>query len=560
MSTRSAVVLLALGYLWVGIAHIAFLPPWEGNDEAGHYSYLQQVADTLSIPRQDSARLSEDVEHYFTIAPAPYDYPGGITYKTFFRQPAEKRSLAKNIIHNRPELPRHYTDGVGYQHEAQHPPLYYVILSPVYLATAHWSLGSQLFLLRLFSYLFAWLALIIGLYANAKIKCTAFGSYPEKSALFPIMGVAVWPILFPAWFPEFARIGNDSLCALLMSLIWLTTIIIINGKLSFTLSIILGILLGLGCLTKVFYLPVAFGLLSFLCLHRWKYARFKSKGTYCNLSIIFMLIFAIAGWWYFMNWYQFGVITGSDEFIGLDQRGGLLRNLWDKFTFTAWVRGHAAMVTTFAWSCTESWARPPYVFLAPMSFTVIALALTYLSALRGFPALAVEWLPVWIALPLVLGLSYHVLVSLAIRGEGRGTGGYYLHFLVAPLGFALSLSLFTWWVKAGLRRLLAGMVAYALLLTLAVSWLQVLMFAGLVEKSPATKFYQLSGPLPFPLGLFEALSRLEEIAFPYFGLAAGISGGLLALIGLAGLWTQAGAYARKESGVRGTDSIEKKWP
>ena len=34
------------------------------------------------------------------------------------------------------------------------------------------------------------------------------------------LGTAVWPMVWPAWFPEFARLGNDSLAALLATAVW----------------------------------------------------------------------------------------------------------------------------------------------------------------------------------------------------------------------------------------------------------------------------------------------------------------------------------------------------
>jgi hypothetical protein len=32
-----------------------------------------------------------------------------------------------------------------------------------------------------------------------------------------MLGIVAWPILLPSWFPEMARLGNDSLTALLLA-------------------------------------------------------------------------------------------------------------------------------------------------------------------------------------------------------------------------------------------------------------------------------------------------------------------------------------------------------
>ncbi len=39
--TRWCLLLLLAGIYLIGLAHIAVLPPFEGFDETGHYSYLR---------------------------------------------------------------------------------------------------------------------------------------------------------------------------------------------------------------------------------------------------------------------------------------------------------------------------------------------------------------------------------------------------------------------------------------------------------------------------------------------------------------------------------------
>ena len=104
----------------------------------------------------------------------------------------------------RPEEPRHYAPGASDNWQAQHPPLYYALLAPAYLVSKDWSLGRQLFLLRAFSYLLAWTALAITVWA-------ALRTIPdERVVMFLPLGTALWPALFPAWFPEMARLGFEN--------------------------------------------------------------------------------------------------------------------------------------------------------------------------------------------------------------------------------------------------------------------------------------------------------------------------------------------------------------
>ncbi|MBW2146760.1 MAG: hypothetical protein JRI22_07055 [Deltaproteobacteria bacterium] len=539
----SAVFFLLSGYLLLGIAHIAALPPWEGFDETAHYSYLQQIADTWGFPRLEAARISKDVERYVRFAPIPYssDPPfennGGFTYKSFFEAPEETVVRGKEYIHNRPTKARHYAEGTSRNWQAQHPPLYYLLLSPVYAATRHLSWGAHLFILRFASYLFAWSALMLAFYS---FFTAASGDLTHQEITryhWGMLGVGIWPVLFPQWFPEMARLGNDSLCALIMSMVWLVTIRVLNTGQGARYSIILGVLLGLGCLTKALFVPITVGVVSFwvfrrLCLEGRKALQSVLSHTFLTCA----LIACIAGWWYMGNWLRHGIALGTFDMISLNNAGGMAHGLAKNLTVTALLRGHAAFVATFAWCGTWSLVRPPYVYLAPMVFTVVFAAAAYLSTLRRSQLLSMEWLPVWLVVPVLAGLSHHVLLQIALAGQGRGTGGWYLHLLVVPLGVAVGHGFGAWWNKSSFRTITGVLSLYAVLFSICISRLQLLLFSGLVFKSGTNKFYQFPESLPSFLGLPDAISRLGVIAFPGLGFITWMCGGILVAIGLILTW------------------------
>src|SRR5437870_10873001 len=84
---RRPIGYLLAAHLFLGLAHIAMLPAWEGFDETAHYSYLQQLVDTRALPRWGQARMSKAVEDYAGTAPlpytsvAPFDANRGLTYR-----------------------------------------------------------------------------------------------------------------------------------------------------------------------------------------------------------------------------------------------------------------------------------------------------------------------------------------------------------------------------------------------------------------------------------------------------------------------------------------------
>jgi hypothetical protein len=541
-SLTSAIFLFA--YLLLGVSHIAMLPPWEGFDETAHYSYLQQIAETGILPRQKTARMSDEVEKYAIVAPVAYssvppmEHNGGFTYKSFFESPVKVIERGQDKIHSRPNEARGYSEGQGVNWESQHPPLYYFVLSPVYLATRNFSWGVRLFVLRLVSYLFALSGLLIAIRSClGRIKTEPSVKANSRFYYFGIFAVSIWPILFPSWFPEMARLGNDSLCTLIMAVVWACVIRILNAEINLRDSLCLGISLGLGCLTKSFFLPVAVGVLSYLCILQFKLRGMRNFGlSLFHLALIVFLILILSGWWYVANWCQYGVILGSDEMIALNNAGGIVKGLKEGFSIKAFLRGHAAFVTTFAWSGTWSLARPPYVFMAPMAFIVILSAIIYVAAIRHSKITSAFWLPAWCTVPVLIGFSFHVLVRIALTGEGRGTSGYYLHFMVAPLAVALGIGLNSVWSNKSARIATLVGILYALTFSVAISWAQVLLFSGIIFKAGNNKFYQLPETMPPLFGLPEAVARLKVIAFPRIGVATWLSGGIIVLIGLIITW------------------------
>lgn len=332
------------------------LPLWEGFDETAHFSYLQQVADVGAFPLDREARISTDVETYYDFAPVPQALSQEIqakeplTYKSFFSQSKKVLSETKEFIHAAPRNPRNYLPGRGNNWEAQHPPLFYIFLSPVYLATKSLSWAGQIFSLRMSSYILAWTGLVVAVFGCLEMAQNR--PSPEKTRRWhwAALGTGLWPVLFPAWFPEMARIGNDSLCCLLLSLIWFVSIRMIQRGVSMNCFLILGLLLSLGCLTKAFFVPVTLGVLVFWVFREW---RLREKNgllrTIGFSTYVLIAILASSGWWYWNNYVQYGVILGSIDLRFLNAAGGLLKGLESNFSFSQWVRSHAALWVTFGW-------------------------------------------------------------------------------------------------------------------------------------------------------------------------------------------------------------------
>src|SRR5258706_9347009 len=246
--------LLLLAVALTGIAHVAFLPPFEGFGETNHFSYIQQLADTGHLPGFGMDKASLDIDRYqgpihYSASP-PYDRVGGLTYRSFFN--------GTSLPSLTPENGFAYEPGRIVNGEAQHPPLYYLALVPFYLLAKGWSWPGMFLLLRLVSWSIAFAGFAIGALVTQRSLLSLKFS-PRLCLLVP-----AWPFLFPQFFPEMARLGNDSLCLLLMGIGWYLCLRILNQRLV-TGALSLGIVLRLGLLTKTFFLPIPARCVCLLC-------------------------------------------------------------------------------------------------------------------------------------------------------------------------------------------------------------------------------------------------------------------------------------------------------
>jgi hypothetical protein len=165
-----------------------------------------------------------------------YRTKGALVISGFFKASADTVHAGAAAIHAERNPARPWRAGKQNNWEGQHPPLYYALLAPVWSVSKGWSNYAQLVLLRAVSYLFAWGGLVIATFSIAR----ASPAWPKAPLL--VVGPALWPVLFPMWFPEMAFDPR--------------------GK-TFHFAL-LGVVCGLGLLTKATMLPFVAALGLFL--------------------------------------------------------------------------------------------------------------------------------------------------------------------------------------------------------------------------------------------------------------------------------------------------------
>ena len=503
-------VLLLIAVALVGLAHVAFLPPWEGFDETAHWSYIQQWSDTGHAPRYGVDGVSKDVDAYRGPMPysgaTPFDRTGHATFRSY-------RRAGVQPIKGGPT--RYASDGSP-NWQAQHPPLYYALLAPLYRLTRGLGWIDHLFVLRLASFALAYAGFVIGVLATAKLaRRRETDPETDGDTWFPTVWIgpimAAWPFLFPQFFPEFARLGNDSLCLLLMGGVWALLLRLLKGEGRWISAAALGALLGLGLLTKAFFLPISAGIALILMLWWWTTGRRRDR--LAQVLLAGSVAIAIGGWWYVQKAAQTGTITGADEFIKLKQAGGMAA-IADGFSASEFIRGLWLMITTFVWAGTWSLASlPDWTLVAPLALLAL-LAFGYAGSLRRGGLLA--WTPLILATPMAVGLIYHVFVWMA--GTSAFTPGWYFHILAAPLGLA---------VARGWRhpRILAVFTGLTGLYAIVVWAFQISMFSGCAAKLGADEHYAFQGG-----ACFIDPYALSAVGQPLLGGASLVAGAALAVI------------------------------
>lgn len=511
-----------------GAGYCLFTPVFEGFDETAHYSSLQQLSDTGAIPLHGSAFLDRQARDY--TGPVAYGsgappFEQGLSYSAFFADPA--RVGAYGPAYRTPGLAWDFERSTTPNWAAQHPPLYYAALAPLNRLLEGFGFVDRLLLLRLASLALAGVGVFLGL------RAATSGSAGSEAAAEARLGFALYPLLLPMVFPEFARLGNDALC-----LFWMGAIVSLltaagTAELGRGRACALGLVLGLGLLTKALFVPILLGIVGFF-LFRALAARADGRllrARLVELGLLGALAALVGSGWYLYQYAAFGALSGSDESIRLASEGGLVEGLKARFSVLALFRGMLVALASFVWAGTWSLTLLPLAYMAPL------LVLAGLAGLAGRGHAAPSHAPllgalsIWALGLFVAGLLWHMFVSLARTGAA-GTPGWYLHIflpVLAPIMGHGARRL----LDSRLRLVFAGLVLWAVAYQAAAVWSGLALYAGCATKGP-DKLFAFSAPA---LCLSEAggvLERLSALVYPHAGLAL-FGCGLALLLGLAAL-------------------------
>ena len=409
------VVLLWACFLVRGAFYSAVLPLWEGFDEFGHFAYVQRVAGGAWFVNQKT-HPSREVERSVELVPMPWvvrdDPPRHETYESYWKLSEEERRAREWELRTLPRSLAVEDAVTSLPIEWPQPPLSYWLMAAVYRMAAGLSLPARVLALRLFNVLLASVAVPMAWIAAERVA-------GKSTARATAAAVAVMPgLMFDA-----ARVANDPLAIALFSILSVLCLRVVDGDRKSVWW--LGLVLGLGLITKAFFLTAVPAIIAVLVWAvRKRGIRWQSAAG-CLATAA-----AIAIPWYVRNLR----VTGSVSSVIQDAS---LRNmpLAERLRHVAEVSWLAALDSTFfshlwfgGWSFLQLRAWIYHVFALAAMLATIGVAVVWIRKMAAREHIfALTALYAWFC----VGLAYHVLMTFLANGISS-TGGWYLGAVIVP--------------------------------------------------------------------------------------------------------------------------------
>lgn len=331
---RQYIAVLLIVFIAKQAFNVIVFPPFTGHDEVAHYAYIRTVADEHRvpiIPELDAWRAS-----WQNRTPPPGDYLPEDLYKKYSRHALDwccvddsrfAEHPAPGMSLPNPEDPQHpLLFPNGWQYAANHPPLYYAVMTPLYAATKSFSIETQQYAIRAAAIPFGVLTILF--------------TYLMAGLAFPrdrlMMSVAPTFVAFQTQVSyESAMINNDIvLIAMFTFLLYLLVRGVHHG---FTLqsSAVVGLSLGLGLLTKASMLSaVPLVIIAIVFSVGVRHVR-----RWITLGAVSAGVMALISWpWYAFLYRTYGNWDGLEQIKALQYRWtyqftdspSILDQLWNR--------------------------------------------------------------------------------------------------------------------------------------------------------------------------------------------------------------------------------------
>ena len=409
--------------IWVCfLARTAFysaaLPLWEGFDEWAHFAVIRRMAlrGERLVPR--NGKVPRDVAASLELAPVPWAMrnmpPPSLTQDAYWRLPAAQRGGREATFRSMPARWA-FEDCAGAltAYEALQPPLYGWIMVPVSLAARSRGLADEVLWLRWLSSAIGSLAIpLVFLVGRSVFRCDPVA-----------LGCAAVVAAMPEFAFDMARVGNECVAVVLFTLLtWLALEAFLKG-LSYRRAASIGVVLGLGLLTKAYFLAALPAVALLVAYSFWR-TQGKRIGVLFGALIIAAASLAIAGWWYVQNVRTTGTLSGMNEAVML--RGTNQAAILQRAGEVHWARAVDTILLSHLWFggwsglMVRSWMY--HLFYAVILLAAIGLV----RAIRQPAVAAVSAIYAWFW----IGQLYNVVLLFLTKGLS-GSMGWYMYAVIA---------------------------------------------------------------------------------------------------------------------------------
>jgi uncharacterized membrane protein len=429
--SRLVLGLMLIAYLIVAGLFAARTPPWQAPDEPAHYNYAAQVAENGCCP---------------TIEQGDWD--------SAYLDQLKSSRFAPELLGNLDDV----------QYEDHQPPLYYLLQSLVYRLT-----DGSLVAMRFFSALFG-LGIIWSAYTVGMLLL------PERPQV--ALGAAALVAFIPQQVAILASVNNDSLAGLIIGVTFVVALLYLRGQDRLYRSptlLVLGLLAGLGLLTKVstlFLIPLV---LAAIGLRWWREKKGVGNVSIASLQpllrpVMLFLVPALAlgGIW----WVRSISVYGFPDIFGLGQHNEVVADQARTGELIASIGFGAYLNTAIQTTFNSFWGQFGWMALPLpewMYWPLLGLLIAGVSGLfirqkhqpNTNDTEATAWRrDGWLIMALAAALAaaaylYYNLEFLQLQGR-------YLFAGIIPFGLGIALGVDHW------RRLLLGRYGWSEWLTVGV--------------------------------------------------------------------------------------------
>jgi 4-amino-4-deoxy-L-arabinose transferase-like glycosyltransferase len=523
--------------VWAGFTlrllfYSAMLPLWEGYDEWAHFSVIRHMAVKGVLLPVREAPIPRDVEASFQLAAVPWEMrslpPPSLTQDQYWELSRAEREGRERELRAMPAAwGREDGQGPFTSYEALQPPLYYWIMAPAMLAIRGMGAGlaAQVMALRFLSALLASLTVPLVFLIGRQV-------WPDGRVA---MGCAAIAAVMPGLALDVARVGNDCLAVVLFTLLTWLAVRMVQEGVSLRLAVWTGAVVGLGLLTKAYFLTAVPALFLVLLFDWWR-ARGRRAPVAARALLLASVSLLLAGWWYLRNLRSTGTLSGLSEALML--RGVAPGQMLRQAAGLNWARAIDTILFSHlyfgGWSSltVRSWMYHIFYVAIVAAF----LGLLRLLRLPAILTLLLVYLSFW------LGELYNVLLLYVSKGLAASMGWY----MYAVVGAEVVLTV------AGLRRLLparagrwvvpAGAVLFALLDLYTVHGVAIPYYTGMIRHKANGSLGALHWAGFQIAGMDEICLRLTVFKSPLFSVPVLV---VLWLLFLAGTVAAVACAARE---------------